>query len=248
MTTLSASFRTTSWPGRSPASSTFGDTFTRILRPPVKTSAVSSSHALRKTPNPEGGWASRSTSSFSATIWSRASRSVAASRSFWLETPVRLASVSRSLSSSSLTCLGESARRRRSTAISSSRNEICAVRLFTSSSCREARPLSSLVATPPPPPVPLPKTLPTDRHSLTSGGRFNAIFRPFRPPIRHISIAKRHRSRSAEAGRTAWGGPADSPSDAGGKRPRGHRRGLDSGSADGACGAAGPPRAPAGAR
>src|ERR1700745_3200899 len=54
MTTLSASFRTTSWPGRSSDSSTFGDTFTRILRPPVKTSAVSSSPAFRTTPHPDG--------------------------------------------------------------------------------------------------------------------------------------------------------------------------------------------------
>ena len=124
MTTLSASFSTTSWPGRSSLSSTFGDTFTRILRPPVNTSHVSSSFAFRKTPNPDGGWASRSTSSFSATIWSRASRRVAASRSFWAVTPVRLPSVSRSLSSRSLTCRGESASLRRSTAISSSRKEI----------------------------------------------------------------------------------------------------------------------------
>ena len=34
-------------------------------------------------PNVFGGWARRSTSAFSATIWSRASRSVEASRSFW---------------------------------------------------------------------------------------------------------------------------------------------------------------------
>ena len=124
MTTLSASFSTTSWPGRSSASSTLGDTFTRILRPPVNTSQVSSSFACRKTPKPDGGWASRSTSSFSATIWSRASRRVAASRSFWAVTPVRLPSVSRSLSSRSRTCRGESASLRRSTAISSSRKEI----------------------------------------------------------------------------------------------------------------------------
>ena len=65
-----------------------------------------------------------STSSFSATIWSRASRSVAANRSFWPVTPVRFASLSRSLSSRSLTCRGESASLRRSTAISSSRKEI----------------------------------------------------------------------------------------------------------------------------
>ena len=76
------------------------------------------------TPKPDGGWASRSTSSFSATIWSRASRRVAASRSFWAVTPVMLPSVSRSLSSRSRTCRGESASLRRSTAISSSRKEI----------------------------------------------------------------------------------------------------------------------------
>src|SRR6202000_855003 len=45
------------------------------------------------------------------------------------------------------TCRGESARRLRNTAISSSRKEICAVRLPTSSSCREPRPLSSLATT-----------------------------------------------------------------------------------------------------
>jgi len=124
MTTLSASLSTTSWPARSSLNSTFGETFTRILRPPVNTSAVPSSHGFRKTPNPDGGWASRSTSSFSATIWSRASRSVVASRSFWAVTPERLPSVSRSRSSSILTWRGESASLRRRTAISSSRKEI----------------------------------------------------------------------------------------------------------------------------
>ena len=99
ITTLRASFSTTSWPGRSFSSSTAGLTLTRIFRPPVNTSAVPSSHASRKTPNPEGGWASRSTSSLSATIWSRASRSVSASRSFWPVTEARLASVSRRRSS-----------------------------------------------------------------------------------------------------------------------------------------------------
>ena len=44
-------------------------------------SAVCSSWAARKTPKLAGGWASRSTSPFSETIWSRASRNVAASRS-----------------------------------------------------------------------------------------------------------------------------------------------------------------------
>ena len=48
MTTFSASFSTTSWPGRSSSSSTLGLTLTRILRPPVKTSAVPSSVAGRK--------------------------------------------------------------------------------------------------------------------------------------------------------------------------------------------------------
>ena len=44
-------------------------------------SAVCSSAGARNTPKLAGGWASRSTSLFSETIWSRASRSVAASRS-----------------------------------------------------------------------------------------------------------------------------------------------------------------------
>ena len=82
MTTLSASLSTTSWPGRSSASSIPGLTLTRIFRPPVNTSALPSSQACRKIPNPDGGCASRSTSSFSATIWSRASRKVLTSRSF----------------------------------------------------------------------------------------------------------------------------------------------------------------------
>ena len=55
---------------------------TRSLRPPVKTSIESSSLRLRKVPKPAGGWASRSTSSLSFMIWSRASRRVCASRSF----------------------------------------------------------------------------------------------------------------------------------------------------------------------
>ena len=60
MTTLRASFSTTSWPGRSLSSSTAGLTLTRIFRPPVNTSAVPSSQASRNTPKPDGGWASRS--------------------------------------------------------------------------------------------------------------------------------------------------------------------------------------------
>src|SRR4029077_12716023 len=86
-------------------------------------------------------------SSLSATIWSLASRSVEARRSFCEVTEVSDASVSRSRSSSKRTWRGESASLLRSTAISSSRKEICAVRLLTSSSCREARPPSSLAAT-----------------------------------------------------------------------------------------------------
>src|SRR5215471_19289253 len=151
MTTLSASFSTTSWPGRRVSSSTAGLTLTRILRPPVKTSAVPSSQAPRNTPKPEGGLASRSTSSFSATIWSRASRSVSARRSFWPVTEESLASASRSRSSTRRACLGESASLRRRTATSSSRKEICVVRPLTWSSCRAESEPSSRVATPPPP-------------------------------------------------------------------------------------------------
>src|ERR1019366_8865536 len=99
-------------------------------------------------PTPCGAAASRSTSSFRATIWSRASRSVPASRSFWPVTPARLASVSRSRSSTSLDCLGESASLRRNAATSSSRKEICVVRTLTSSSYRPARAPSSPEATP----------------------------------------------------------------------------------------------------
>ncbi len=62
--------------------STVGLTLTRSLRPPVNTSMVSSSLRPRNVPKPVGGWASRSTSSFSVMIWSRASRRVVASRSF----------------------------------------------------------------------------------------------------------------------------------------------------------------------
>ena len=63
--------------------STVGLTETRILRPELTTSTVPSSAGPTKIPNVFGGWARRSTSAFSATIWSRASRSVEASRSFW---------------------------------------------------------------------------------------------------------------------------------------------------------------------
>src|SRR5450755_3806760 len=146
-TTLSASLSTTSWPGLRWSSSTAGLTWTRIFRPPVNTAAVLSWAAFRKTPKPDGGCASRSTSSLSATIWSRASRSVPVSRSFCAVTAARLASVSRSLSSRSRAWRGESASLRRNAAISSSRKEICAVRPLTSSSCREARELSSLLPT-----------------------------------------------------------------------------------------------------
>ncbi len=90
-TTFIASLSMTSWPRRSSSSSTLGLTATRSLRPPVKMSTVSSSLRPRKTPKPAGGWASRSTSSFRATIWSRASWSVSTSRSFWVVTAARLA-------------------------------------------------------------------------------------------------------------------------------------------------------------
>jgi len=81
-TTLSASFSISSWPSRSASRSTDGLAATRSFRPPVNTSSVSSSLRPRKVPNPDGGCASRSTSSFRAMIFSRASRSVSASRSF----------------------------------------------------------------------------------------------------------------------------------------------------------------------
>lgn len=68
-----------------------------------------------------GGWASRSTSSLRATIWSRASRSVPASRSFWADTPARLVCSSTIRSSRILVCRGDSASLRRRTAISCSR-------------------------------------------------------------------------------------------------------------------------------
>ena len=72
-TTVSASLRRTCWPRCSVSTSTVGDTATRIRRPPVNTSTVSSGPAVRKTPYPLGGWASRSTSSWSCRSWARAS-------------------------------------------------------------------------------------------------------------------------------------------------------------------------------
>ena len=59
----------------------------------------------RNVPKPAGGCASRSTSSLSVVIWSRASRSVCARRSFWLETAARdrWASASRGLQAAGLT-------------------------------------------------------------------------------------------------------------------------------------------------
>jgi hypothetical protein len=82
-TTLNASLSITSWPACSSATGTVGLTDTRILRPELTTSTVPSSAGPTKMPKVFGGWARRSTSAFRATIWSRASRSVEASRSFW---------------------------------------------------------------------------------------------------------------------------------------------------------------------
>jgi hypothetical protein len=49
-TTFIASLSMTSWPMRRSSPSTFGDTDTRSLRPPVKTSTVPSSCRVRKMP------------------------------------------------------------------------------------------------------------------------------------------------------------------------------------------------------
>jgi hypothetical protein len=111
----------TSWPRRSSASSTFGLTVTRSLRPPVNTSTVPSSFASMKIPNPDGGWASRSISSLSETIWSRASLRVATSRSFCAVSDAMLDCSSTSRWSMARLCLGDSASLRRSTATSCSR-------------------------------------------------------------------------------------------------------------------------------
>ena len=99
-TTLRASLSMTSWPCGRASRSTDGLTLTRSLRPPVKTSTESSSLRCRKMPKPAGGWASRSTSSLRVMIWSRASRSVWASRSFWEVTAARERWVSASRCSS----------------------------------------------------------------------------------------------------------------------------------------------------
>src|SRR5690348_7412192 len=201
MTTVSDSLRTTSWPGRSSSRSTAGLTLTRILRPPVNTSAAPSSQALRKMPKPDGGLVSRSTSSLSATIWSRASRKVSASRSFCRLTVDSRASASPSRSSNSRACRGESVSLRRRTATSSSRKEICVVRLLTWSSCRPANEPSSRVATSSPPlpeqvsprpylpktrqqsdyPAPLHIALPLRRHQRRSPGR-RRVMRPLGGP------------------------------------------------------------------
>ena len=115
-TTLRASLSMTSWPRCSSSRSTEGLTLTRSLRPPVKTSMESSSLRARKVPKPAGGCASRSTSSLSVMIWSRASRSVWASRSFCEVTAARDRWVSASRCSSARECIGLSASRRRSSA------------------------------------------------------------------------------------------------------------------------------------
>ena len=124
-TTLSASLSMTSWPRRRSSSSTSGLTLTRSLRPPVKTSTESSSLRCRKVPNPAGGWASRSTSSFSFVIWSRASRRVWASRSFWLVTAASDRWASASRSSTVRWEPGASLRRRRRSVTSASRKRTC---------------------------------------------------------------------------------------------------------------------------
>ena len=120
-TTLSASLSMTSWPRTRVSISTLGLTFTRSLRPPVKTSMESSSLRFRKVPKPAGGWASRSTSSFSFMICSRASRRVWASRSFWEVTAASERWVSASRSSRPREWPGDSPSLRRRSVTSASR-------------------------------------------------------------------------------------------------------------------------------
>jgi hypothetical protein len=102
-TTLSASFRITSAPRRRPETSSSGAAFTRILRPPVKTSTEPSSFCARNTPNVAGGCESFSTSSRSASIRSFSASSVDASFSFWPSARERSLLDSRSFSSRILT-------------------------------------------------------------------------------------------------------------------------------------------------
>ena len=77
--------------------------------------------AARKVPKPAGGWASRSTSSLSFMIWSRASRSVWARRSFWLVTAASERWVSASRCSRPRAWPGTSVSRRRRSETSASR-------------------------------------------------------------------------------------------------------------------------------
>ncbi len=120
-TTLRASLSMTSWPRTRVSTSTAGLAVTRSLRPPVNTSIESSSLRCRKVPKPAGGCASRSTSSLSRVIWSRASRSVSASRSFCAVTAESERCVSASRSSMPREWPGASLNRRRRSPTSASR-------------------------------------------------------------------------------------------------------------------------------
>ncbi len=171
-TTLSASLSMTSWPRRRSSRSTAGLTLTRSLRPPVKTSTESSSLRARKVPKPAGGWASRSTSSLSFMIWSRASRSVWARRSFCEVTAASERWVSARRSSSPREPPGASVSRRRRSPTSASRKRTCSI------NCSGSRPgvLASLscIDTVPPPVL---ATLPSPpRHHRVERAVFVAIW------------------------------------------------------------------------
>jgi hypothetical protein len=192
ITTFRASLSTTSWPGRSSSSSMLGLTLTRILRPPVNTSALPSGPADRNTPKPLGGCARRSTSSFRATIWSRASRSVPVSRSFCPVIVARFASASRSRSSMSRDWRGESASLPRRAATSSSRKEIFVVRTLTSSSYRPERALSSREA------MPLTPSRELTYLDPTYQGSFRNLAAPLTLPL-SVTIRERPRHVTAAA-------------------------------------------------
>ena len=101
-TTLYASLSTTSAPAATRRSSMAGESSTRILRPAAWTSTVPSSFRPSSVAYAAGGWLSLSTSSRRAEMWSRASRRVKVSFSFWLTAWASCPLVSSSRSSSVL--------------------------------------------------------------------------------------------------------------------------------------------------
>ena len=138
-TTFNDSLSTTSCPRSSASRSTSGLSATRIFRPPDSTSTVPSSLRPTTTPYADGGCVSLSTSSRSAAMCSRASRSVYESFSFCDTACASCPFDSSRRSSSVRTRFGASCSLRRSDRTSSSRSFACSRSSASSASYAASR-------------------------------------------------------------------------------------------------------------